>query len=226
MAYVPSGPDEEQFLRDFDPAKYRNPAVAADTAVFAVDEDGLFVLLIRRGGYPYRGRWALPGGFVNIDEDVFDSAARELMEETGLGNPYFEQVFVWGRPDRDPRQRVITASFAGLVDRAKVHASAGDDAAAAEWFRLSGYTASEENGMVVARYALVGSDTLSPVVTWPVGQMQRIARVSDGGLAFDHAESVAYSFEYVRRRAREDLLDLAFGDNEQLKALTRVALGL
>lgn len=225
MAYIPSGPDEEQFLKNFDPSRYRHPAVAADTALFAVDEEGISILLIRRGGYPYKGRWALPGGFVNIDEDVFTSAVRELEEETGLVSPYIEQVFVWGQPDRDPRDRVITVSFSGLVDRAAVHAVAGDDAAEADWFRISGYESIEKDGIVETRYTLTGCETLHPVVTYPAGQIQKIAPVNSGGLAFDHAESIAYSVEYVRRRAREGLLDLSFND-ERLKKLARKALML
>ncbi|NLT96612.1 MAG: NUDIX hydrolase [Christensenellaceae bacterium] len=226
MAYIPSGPDEERFLKEYDPTKYRNPAVAADTALFAVDEEGLSVLLIRRGNYPYKGRWALPGGFVEIEEDIFSSAARELMEEAGLVSPYIEQVFVWGKPDRDPRYRIITVSYAGLVDRAQVRAHAGDDASEADWFRLSGYESAQENGMIVIRYTLSGCETLRPVVTYPKGQIQKIAPVDSGGLAFDHAESIAYSLEYVRRRAREGLLELSFGDDERLKALASKALKL
>ncbi len=225
MAYIPSSPEEEQFLKSYDPTKYRNPGVAADTALFAVDEDGLSILLIKRGGYPYKGCWALPGGFVNLDEDILDSAVRELEEETGLASPYIEQVFVWGRPDRDPRDRVITVSFAGLADRSQVQACAGDDAAEAEWFRLSNYVSEERDGMTVISYTLTGSETLCPAVTFLVGQMQKIAPVQSCGLAFDHAESIAYSFEYIRRRAREGMLELSFEDI-RLKELARKALRL
>lgn len=225
MAYIPSSPEEEQFLKSYDPTKYRNPGVAADTALFAVDEIGLSILLIKRGAYPHKGHWALPGGFVNMDEDLIRSAARELEEETGLVSPYIEQVFVWGKPDRDPRDRVITVSFAGLADRSQFNARAGDDAAEAQWFRLSDYTCEEKDGMTIISYTLTGSETLHPVVTFPVGQMQKIAPVHSGGLAFDHAESIAYSYEYIRRRAREGLLDLSFED-VRLKELARKALML
>jgi ADP-ribose pyrophosphatase YjhB (NUDIX family) len=223
MAYISSGAEEERFLKNYDPTKYRSPAVAADTALFAVDEGGLSVLLIRRGNYPYKGRWALPGGFLEIDEDIPVCAARELMEETGLASPYIEQVFVWGKPDRDPRSRMITVSFAGLVDRTQVRATAGDDAAEAGWFRLTDYESVQENGMTITKYTLAGCETLYPVVTYPIGQMQKIAPVQSGGLAFDHAESIAYSFEYVRRRGQEGFLDLAF-DEERMKELARKAL--
>lgn len=67
MTYKPSGKDEETFLKNYDAGKYQNPAVAADTALFAADGKNIKLLLIKRGGYPYKGCWALPGGFVNID---------------------------------------------------------------------------------------------------------------------------------------------------------------
>jgi ADP-ribose pyrophosphatase YjhB (NUDIX family) len=201
MAYVPSGEEEAAFLRNFDPSKYKNPAVAADTALFAADGDALKVLLIRRGGFPYKGCWALPGGFVNIDEDVRLSAQRELLEETGLSGIYIEQAFVWGAPGRDPRQRVITVSYIGLAPFDQLHASAGDDAVQADWFAIEKYTETEETGVVMARYVLRGGETLSPAVSYPSGRMQEITRVQSGGLAFDHAESIAFSLNTLRKRA-------------------------
>ena len=96
----------------------RRCSVAADGA--------LFILLIKRGGYPYKGCWALPGGFVNIDEDLPEAAKRELLEETNINIDYLERAAVWSRPDRDPRQRVITVSYDALTD--KMNALAGDDA--------------------------------------------------------------------------------------------------
>ena len=201
MPYVPSCEEEATFLRDFDPSKYQNPAVAADTALFAADGDALKILLIRRGGYPYKGRWALPGGFVNIDEDVRQSAQRELQEETGVSGIYIEQAFVWTLPDRDPRQRVITVSYIGLAPLKKLQAVAGDDAAQAEWFAIQGYEETEVNGIVTARYMLHGGETLHPVVSYPSGRMQEISRVQSGGLAFDHAESIAFSLNTLRERA-------------------------
>ena len=175
MAYNPSCEEEVTFLKNYNPNKYKNPAVAADTALFAADGDVLKVLLVRRGGYPYKGCWALPGGFVNIDEDVRISAQRELTEETGLSGIYIEQAFVWGLPARDPRYRVITVSYIGCAPFDQLHAAAGDDAAQAEWFAIEGYTETEESGIVTARYTLRNHDTLQPVVSYPSGRMQEIA---------------------------------------------------
>lgn len=201
MPYVPSCEEEATFLSNFDPSKYKNPAVAADTALFAADGDALKILLIRRGGYPYKGRWALPGGFVNIEEDTRLSAQRELLEETGVSGIYIEQAFVWAQPDRDPRQRVITVSYIGLAPFEKLRAIAGDDAAQAEWFTIQNYEESEVNGVVTAHYTLSGAEMLHPVVSFPSGRMQEISRVQSGGLAFDHAESIAFSLNTLRERA-------------------------
>lgn len=201
MPYVPSCEEEATFLSNFDPSKYKNPAVAADTALFAADGDSLKILLIRRGGYPYKGRWALPGGFVNIEEDTRLSAQRELLEETGVSGIYIEQAFVWAQPDRDPRQRVITVSYIGLAPFEKLRAIAGDDAAQAEWFTIQNYEESEVNGVVTAHYTLSGAEMLHPVVSFPSGRMQEISRVQSGGLAFDHAESIAFSLNTLRERA-------------------------
>ncbi len=227
MAYVPSGEEETKFLREFDPNKYKNPAVAADTALFSADGGQLKILLIRRGGFPYRGCWALPGGFVEIGEDIRDSAQRELKEETGLSGVYIEQALCWGSPGRDPRQRVITVSYIGIAPFDKLKAVAGDDAAQAEWFAIEGYQQAEENGIVAVRYALRGCEILTPAAAYPSGRMQEIVRVQSGGLAFDHAESVAYSLNMMRERALKGrFLEFALSDEadrEQAKlAIERV----
>lgn len=227
MTYIPSGPDEEKFLKEFDPSKYKTPAVAADTALFAVDKDSLKLLLIKRGGYPYKGRWALPGGFVEIDEDIIDAASRELYEEAGVKGLYCEQVFVWGNPERDPRQRAITVSYVSLADFSEIKPKAGDDAAEAEWFELKSYRKYEKDGFTYIEYTLSGRETLSPTVRFPVGRIQRIAPVNSGGLAFDHAESIAYSFEYLKRRIKEGgFLEFALQGEEIMKRAERVILGV
>ena len=221
MTYIPSDKEEAQFLKSYDPGKYQTPAVAADTALFALDGERLKILLIRRGGYPYKGHWALPGGFVNIDEDIRDSAARELLEETGISGLYLEQAFVWGRVGRDPRQRVITVSYIALADYSRVIARAGDDAAEAAWFALDNYRKTTDGGLVRVSLDLTGPETLSPIVTYPSLRMQDIAPVQSGGLAFDHAESVVFSFETMKQRiANGTFLPFAF-DDKTLRTRTK-----
>lgn len=225
MAYIPSGEDEIRYLKEFDPTRYQNPGFAADTALFAVGENALSVLLIKRGGYPYKDRWALPGGFVEIDEDILRAADRELMEEAGISGLYLEQVFSWGRPDRDPRYRCITASHIAIADASDLQPVAGDDAAEAEWFSLRDYTVKQADGITQISYTLHGSIEMHPVVAFPTGRMQQIYPIESAELAFDHAESIAYSFEYLKRRVREGYLDIALRDEAVKARARRLILG-
>jgi 8-oxo-dGTP diphosphatase len=112
------------------------PAVTVDCVVFAVIDDALQVLLIRRGRPPFAGRWALPGGFVDMDEDLEAAARRELAEETGLTDLFLEQLYTFGAPDRDPRGRVVSVAYYALVDPAGHRIEAASDAAAVEWFSV------------------------------------------------------------------------------------------
>lgn len=116
--------------------KYPHPALTADSVVFGFDGRALYVLLIERGIQPYKGSWALPGGFMNIDESIEECARRELMEETGINNVYLEQFGVYSTVDRDPRERVVTVAFFALVPKGEFKVVAGDDAAGAMWFEF------------------------------------------------------------------------------------------
>jgi 8-oxo-dGTP diphosphatase len=113
--------------------EYARPAVAADVVVFTIAAEQLQVLLIRRGGDPFAGRWAIPGGFVEMDETLEAAALRELREETGAAGVPIEQLHTFGDPGRDPRGRVISVSFMTLLDAGRLPVRAGDDAAAVAW---------------------------------------------------------------------------------------------
>ncbi|WP_193212409.1 NUDIX hydrolase [Luteolibacter marinus] len=114
--------------------EYPRPALTVDCVVFGFDGDGLQVLLIRRGIEPFLGAWALPGGFVHMDEDLPEAARRELEEETGLHDVFLEQLATFGTPGRDPRGRVVSVAYVALV-RPDQHPATGDtDASEAAWF--------------------------------------------------------------------------------------------
>src|SRR5262245_56924455 len=112
---------------------YPRPSVTVDLVIFTIAEDDLKVLLIRRGQEPFKGRWALPGGFVEIEESLERAAARELKEEVGVTNVYLEQLYTFGDPKRDPRGRVISVSYFALVDAERQRIVAASDAAEAQW---------------------------------------------------------------------------------------------
>lgn len=114
--------------------QYPHPAVTVDCVVFGLADDDLNVLLIQRDLEPYQGAWALPGGFVKIDEGLEDAARRELEEETGVRDLYLEQLAAFGDPGRDPRERVITVAYVAIVNLFEHPVAAATDARNAGWF--------------------------------------------------------------------------------------------
>jgi 8-oxo-dGTP diphosphatase len=120
----------------YDPSKYERPSVTVDVIMMTLREQDLQVLLVKRRSWPYEGMWAIPGGFVNIDESLEAAAKRELQEETGVQDVYLEQLYTFGDPGRDPRTRVITVVYFALLDAARVQVKAGDDAREVRWFSV------------------------------------------------------------------------------------------
>ena len=114
--------------------KYPHPAVATDCVVFGFDGTKLKILLIERGGEPFKGMWAFPGGFLHMDEDAETGAKRELKEETDFTVTHIEQFHTFTDPNRDPRERVISIAYFALVRIGDV--KGGDDAAKAQWFSI------------------------------------------------------------------------------------------
>ncbi len=115
-----------------------HPAVTVDVAVLTIRGDELNALLIRRAADPFKGEWAFPGGFVDIDEGLEHAARRELREETGLEAGYLEQLHTFGDPDRDPRERVISVAYLALISSDRVEPRAASDAGSVGWFPVAG----------------------------------------------------------------------------------------
>ena len=113
---------------------YQRPSVTVDVIIFTLRQGNLQVLLVRRAFPPCQDMWAIPGGFVEIDEALEDAARRELEEETGVHDVYLEQLYTFGDPERDPRGRVITVAYFALVPAAEIQPRGGDDAAEARWW--------------------------------------------------------------------------------------------
>ena len=117
-----NGLTEAEFIRQYDPNRYEKPAVTVDMLIFTVNpekDDSLELLMIERGGHPFLGKWAIPGGFVEMEESLEEAAARELKEETDLSDIYMEQLYTFGDVGRDPRMRVISVAYMALVPKAK-----------------------------------------------------------------------------------------------------------
>ncbi len=243
--------DEKEFLAGYDLTKYDRPSVAADVVVFSVMKDDecedarrlqekrLKILLIRRGGFPYKGSWAMPGGFCRKGEDVIDSARRELCEETGIDDAYVKLVGVYGEPGRDPRGWVISSTYMALLNARACHLKAGDDAQDARWFTVELTDISTEVTEVSGtgeeivknedeasrkaknekRYRLVLNNTDSDIKLTAVlrrTDMSSCGRSSDSydieeceGLAFDHARIITEAVLGLREDVRRDM-KLAF----------------
>lgn len=212
-----AGQSLEEFLEAYDPYRYKTPSCTTDAVVFSCRGqldytlEGLKLLLIKRSNHPSIGFWALPGGFIELEEDLDDTARRELQEETGVENLAMEQIAVYGDFDRDPRARVITTAYMALVDEKAVCVKAGDDAADALWCNVSLKRMEEKecSGDVTTRYELhfwnveKGLDTKAEVIHTRKKGLIREEKFSveeRGLIAADHAAIVAQAMVILESR--------------------------
>jgi len=174
--YRPKTKEEEEFLQSYDSSKYEKPSVTADVVIFTVNErNKLSVLLIKRRGFPYKDCWAIPGGFVNMDESIDEAAARELEEETHLSGIDVVQFGSFGDVDRDPRMRVISIAYLSLIPKEALKVEAGDDACDAQIFEIR---------QTIDGIGLIGNRNL----------------LNEKDLAFDHAEILRTAIKRLRNR--------------------------
>jgi len=128
--------------------------VTVDLVIFTIQSEKLKVLLVKRGIPPFKGQFALPGGFVHEDESLEDAAVRELREETGVADVYLEQLYSFGEPGRDPRERVITVAYYALISADRSALAAGTDAAEAAWWPVGKLPALAFDHQEILDYAL------------------------------------------------------------------------
>jgi 8-oxo-dGTP diphosphatase len=163
--------------------QYQRPALTVDAVVFGLDEGELKVLLIRRELEPFRSKWALPGGFVRVEEPLEDAVRRELEEEAGIAQLFLEQLYTFGDLGRDPRERVVTVAYYALVKLSDHRVRAATDARDAAWFALSeakGLAFDHDRILAQAlerlknkvRYQPIGFELLPPQFT--LSQLQRL----------------------------------------------------
>lgn len=133
---------------------YEKPSVTVDMVIFTIKENDLNVLLVKRDINPFKKYWAIPGGFVRINESLEDAAKRELEEETGVSNVYLEQLYTFGEPKRDPRGRVITVAYMALINSDDIKLKASTDVSEANWFSIKKLPILAFDHKTILEYAL------------------------------------------------------------------------
>ena len=185
--------EEKEFLEQYDVTKFERPSVTADIVIFTLDSsDELNILLIKRGGFPYKDCWAIPGGFLEAGKESIDeAAARELTTETNIDNVYLKQLYTFGDPGRDPRTTVLSVAYTALVPKHKLNIKAGDDAKEAKLFTIK----YDVNGIIFTNGNKV---------------------ITESDLAFDHAEIIKMAITRLRNRIEyeDDAFNLLKDKNE------------
>ena len=214
----------EEFLKEYDPYQYKNPCATTDMVLFSYagekpDTDALKVLLVCRKNHPSIGYWALPGGFVELYENLEDTARRELEEETGVKGLPVEQFACYGDYQRDPRARVITTAYFSLVNEKEVRVKAGDDTADAAWFTVK--LKKGESRDVTTDAAVIKKEDFSLELEnedrgLKIGAVickeerqglvrERKYKVKEGGMvAVDHAAILTQALEVIQQRIRKN----------------------
>jgi ADP-ribose pyrophosphatase YjhB (NUDIX family) len=201
----------EEFLEHYDETKYRRPSNTVDMILMTVSEGKLKLLLVKRGNHPFIHDWALPGGFVNFDEDLDHAVERELAEETHITkHTYFRQLYTLGNADRDPRTRIISTVYLSLTPEENIkEAKAGDDAADTAWFtiskvtektdergRTSLLTLEDEQAGIRMEYRIYDKAMHNYVETRSV-----MLKSSNVKLAADHIKAINMAMDQVQNRA-------------------------
>lgn len=227
------GQNLEEFLIDYKQnqlMRYPKPSVTVDTLIFTVKEKlsanyrklpkkQLYVLLIKRKDHPCINEWALPGGFINLDENLDESALRELKEETNLDELYIEQLYTFGDKDRDPRTRIVSVSYMALIPQNyQGELFAGDDAMDADWFKVDfklkdqSQSLTEDNeNVIIQTYELKLTNECSnaeelvaniKIVNRIKHQnlVREIEIISQNAIAFDHSKIICYGLERLKNK--------------------------
>lgn len=222
---------EKEYLDQYDITVYDRPSIATDIAVFSIGEkmeeenyrkdpeSVLKLLLIKRDEYPFKGLWALPGGFLRADETPMNAAFRELKEETGVDGAYLRILDMFGKPGRDPRGWIISNAYLALIEAAEYRVHAGTDAWEAAWFEtridLDNEKSVIEGNEIFKEYtykiSLINDDgeKVSAVVVRKSSYInfheESVYEIKENnGLAFDHPEIILRAFLTLRDSAEKD----------------------
>lgn len=220
------GLTEEEFLAGYEAGDYERPSNTVDMLLFTIDnkdpedirkdaEKEIKILLIKRKNHPDIHKWALPGGFVSMDEDLDTAAYRELAEETSVTNVYMEQLYTFGEVGRDKRTRVISIAYMALIPRDNVRPIAGDDAEDVAWFSVEKIQVSDTGHEIVISnpeldlryvYKVDISFRKNGVVSVPIPRIH--ASEENNRIAFDHIEMINTGIDRLRNKV--EYMPIAF----------------
>ena len=205
---------EELFLQEYDPSQFERPSVTVDILVMTVLERKLHLLLVRRSELPFLGKWALPGGFLKMDESAEEAAARIVLAKAGVGGAHLEQLYTFSSVERDPRTRVLSIAYLATVPYGKLKFAAGDSVDNASLYTVDGISG---DGIDTGSEDAFASDESELVLTSPDGN-----EITGRDLAFDHEMIIRTAV--LRMRGKIGYTDLAFGFLEDPSAFTLTEL--
>ena len=218
--------NEEEFLKEYNLGDYERPSVTNDVIIFTTDDKkednsrkvpkkGLQVLLIKRDDYPQKGKWAIPGGFVSMDESLEEGAIRKLKDETGIDNVYMEQLYSFGEVNRDPRTRVISVGNVALISKDNINFNNENTVKETKWFWIEKnlikseedekYMLNEyilkfrsEDGAFEVDYEI--TEKIEKSVLRKIEKTYRVLKDGSEELAFDHYKIVDYAIDRIRNK--------------------------
>lgn len=205
---------EELFLQEYDPSQFERPSVTVDILVMTVLERKLHLLLVRRSELPFLGKWALPGGFLKMDESAEEAAARIVLAKAGVSGAHLEQLYTFSSVERDPRTRVLSIAYLATVPYGKLKFAAGDSVDNASLYTVDGISG---DGIDTGSEDAFASDESELVLTSPDGN-----EITGRDLAFDH--EIIIRTAVLRMRGKIGYTDLAFGFLEDPSAFTLTEL--
>lgn len=193
--------------------KYEKPSVTVDIVIFTIQNNDLKVLLVKRDIEPFKGKWAIPGGFVRMEESLEEAAKRELQEETGVKNVYLEQLYSFGDPKRDPRGRVITVSYIALVNSENIKLEAATDVSEAQWFSVKKLPSVAFDHKKILDYALQRLKWKFEYTTVAFSMLPKEFTISQ----VQNIYEIVFNKEFDKRNFAKKLLAIDILDEEGIK---------
>lgn len=205
--------EERKFLKEYNIDDYFRPSLSSDIVAFTIEnkeednyrkeeETGLNILLIKRGVYPYKGLWALPGGFMRKDENIEECAYREILEETNVRPISMKPVGVFSEVNRDPRGRIISNAFVSIISNKNKNLMGSSDADDAKWFEIT-FNKKEEFEEILLKEGDIELKAILKESRNEFG-IRRFEIIENDGIAFDHAAIIGTALSTIRK----DVLDL------------------